>query len=274
MIIYLDLDGVLSNFHDAACAVHGWDCNDPALQVWNFSRPKGLTLAQFWQPLDNYEFWAKTVQPDPWAGRVVQCFRDMQDTIIFCSTPSNSSGAWQGKLDWIRRQPWYQGEEVLLMGHKERLADGSSCLVDDNQESVNAFRAAGGNVILFPQPWNDCKRTVSDADIETLIQRMTYPASRGILPVDAKERKARPMYRGLLCYFPRALAEVSHISYMGNEQHHPGTSIHWDKTKSTDQEDALLRHLAEYAATGDLHSLSQVAWRALAALETALESTQ
>lgn len=84
--------------------------------------------------------------------------------------------------------------------------------------------------------------------------------SKRVFPEDAQERKKYPMYRGLLCYFPDALAAVARVSFDGNQQHHPGTPLHWDKSKSTDEEDALLRHLIE-------GEYDKVAWRALAALQ-------
>jgi hypothetical protein len=92
-----------------------------------------------------------------------------------------------------------------------------------------------------------------DPDLE-----LDTPASP--LPEAADERKKYPMYRGLFLYFPRALAAVSRVSWEGSKQHHPDKPIHWDRSKSPDDLDAMLRHLAE----GDL---VKVAWRALAALE-------
>jgi hypothetical protein len=94
--------------------------------------------------------------------------------------------------------------------------------------------------------------------------------------LSAQERKHRPMFRGLLRYFPEALEAVSHVSYVGNEQHNPGQELHWDKTKSQDNADALLRHLKEHAEGKKLDSdglsvLSKVAWRALAVLENEIE---
>ena len=88
-------------------------------------------------------------------------------------------------------------------------------------------------------------------------------------------RKTMPVYRGVLSYFPNAIKAVSNCSYVGNEQHHPGTHIHWDKTKSNDNEDALVRHLIDHSIDpidddGVLH-LTKVAWRALAALEIYLD---
>lgn len=92
----------------------------------------------------------------------------------------------------------------------------------------------------------------------------------------AQERKQRPMFRGLFRYFPDALEAVSYVSYVGNQQHNPGQDLHWDKAKSTDNADALLRHLKEYAQgkktdSDGLSILSKVAWRALAVLEIELE---
>ena len=47
------------------------------------------------------------------------------------------------------------------------------------------------------------------------------------------DRKKYPVYTGVLKYFPDALMEVSRVSLIGNEQHHAGKPLHWDKTKST-----------------------------------------
>jgi len=84
------------------------------------------------------------------------------------------------------------------------------------------------------------------------------------LPDDAAERKGYPLYRGLFKYFPDALLAVARISFLGNQQHHPDQPLHWDKSKSTDEEDALLRHMME----GDWE---KVAWRALAKLQRHIE---
>jgi len=89
-------------------------------------------------------------------------------------------------------------------------------------------------------------------------------------------RKQYPIFEGLIKYFPKALMEVSHVSLVANEQHHAGEPLHWDKNKSTDEADALLRHLIDHAQGNDfdddgLRHLSKVAWRALALLERELE---
>ena len=93
------------------------------------------------------------------------------------------------------------------------------------------------------------------------------------LPTGAAERKNLPIATGVLDYFPLALIEIARVSKAGNDQHNPGKPLHWDKSKSTDHADSLLRHLVERGTIdtdGMLHT-AKVAWRALALLQTELE---
>ena len=65
------------------------------------------------------------------------------------------------------------------------------------------------------------------------------------MTTDAQERKNIPIFSGFVKYFPDAMAEVAHLSWVANEQHNPGTPMHWDRSKSKDEHDALVRHLIE-----------------------------
>lgn len=93
---------------------------------------------------------------------------------------------------------------------------------------------------------------------------------------DAVTRKATPVFSGLLTYFPDAIALVARVSAVGNEQHNPGSALHWDRSKSRDEYDACARHLLDRAAgivldaDGQPH-MAKVAWRALAALQKEVE---
>jgi hypothetical protein len=94
------------------------------------------------------------------------------------------------------------------------------------------------------------------------------------MPRDAAERKNAPVYSGVLRYFPDALVAVAQLSKKGNDQHNPGKPLHWDRTKSQDEGDALMRHLLEagtFDTDGIRHS-AKVAWRALALLQKEIEN--
>ena len=91
------------------------------------------------------------------------------------------------------------------------------------------------------------------------------------------KRKAQPIARGALDYFPDALLAVAELSRIANEQHNPGEPMHWAKHKSTDHADCLVRHLIERGQTDPTTGMSHtvaVAWRALALLQTEIEAAR
>lgn len=92
--------------------------------------------------------------------------------------------------------------------------------------------------------------------------------------LSAQDRKQRPLYRGVMQYFPDALMEVAFCSYTGNRQHSGDAPLHWDKSKSSDEPDALLRHLLEAGKvdTDGVRHSAKAAWRALALLQREIEA--
>lgn len=95
-----------------------------------------------------------------------------------------------------------------------------------------------------------------------------------MLPTEAAARKAVPLYSGLIRYFPDALAAIAELSRIGNDQHNPGEPLHWAREKSTDEHDALCRHLWEAGTvdTDGVRHSTKLAWRALAALQKEIEA--
>jgi hypothetical protein len=94
-----------------------------------------------------------------------------------------------------------------------------------------------------------------------------------MITTDKEERKRMPLGTGVLDYFPDALLAVAYVSFLGNEQHNPGTPLHWDRTKSQDEADAMMRHFVERGSLdtdGTRHS-AKMAWRALALLQKEIE---
>lgn len=86
-------------------------------------------------------------------------------------------------------------------------------------------------------------------------------------------RKQMPVFSGVLKYFPDAIREVAKTSWIGNQQHHPNKPLHWDRSKSGDELDALTRHLMEAGEidTDGIRHSAKVCWRALANLQKELE---
>lgn len=93
------------------------------------------------------------------------------------------------------------------------------------------------------------------------------------LPTSAPERKAVPIATGFVDYFPDAMAAVAELSRIGNDQHNPGKPLHWDRSKSGDESDALMRHFLERGTldTDGVRHSAKVAWRAMAMLQKEIE---
>lgn len=134
-------------------------------------------------------------------------------------------------------------------------------------------------VTEFPGPMNAAIPGRFLGELVYITKEMT--SMKTTLPTDSQARKEVPLASGLLDYFPAALAEVAHVSFVGNEKHNPGEPLHWAREKSTDQADAIARHLLERGGVEELqmrgktyrirHSAA-LAWRALALLQLELEA--
>jgi hypothetical protein len=146
--------------------------------------------------------------------------------------------------------------------HERRMAiiaqNGNSGL-NYEQDMLSGFNKSAEQLEAIRE---EERRGVQDIDV---VYEVIKPTDK------AAERKATPVFSGVLKYFPNALKEVAKCSQAGNDQHHPDKPLHWDMSKSTDEYDALTRHLIDHTINpidddGVLH-LAKVAWRALAGLE-------
>lgn len=126
---------------------------------------------------------------------------------------------------------------------------------ENGQENIGAVGATGA--IDYSVPPDPRSRLTSLLDGMSSVQRKEYPVTTGCFD-----------------YFRDALLAVSHVSWCGNQKHNPGEPLHWARGKSTDEEDAMGRHLLERDQIDMLTkeaAAAQLAWRALAHLQKLLE---
>ena len=92
----------------------------------------------------------------------------------------------------------------------------------------------------------------------------------------AKERKNAPVFTGVLKYFPDAIMEIAKCSLIGQIQHNPDKPLAWDRSKSSDDLDALARHLIDAGTidTDGIRHSTKVAWRSLANLQKEVEKSK
>lgn len=124
----------------------------------------------------------------------------------------------------------------------------------------------------------ECSNAIGDAGTlkwEPLPRTAPVPdAPPPSLPENPDDRNEYPMAEGLLDYFPNALAEVSRLSHQATLQHHPDAGMHWDRTKSLDHRNKIMRHLVDVHTVDDkgLDHWAMVCWRALAGYQEYLEA--
>jgi 5'(3')-deoxyribonucleotidase len=158
--IFLDMDGVLTDFVSACLTLHG---QPQALETWpagNRDIPQvvGISKSDFWRLIDDQgaEFWAG-LKPFPWCDDLVALVREFAPLTIL-TAPSLSPACLDGKVRWLYEHfPKVRGKrftDFLIGNQKHLLAQAGRVLIDDTESHVDAFRAAGGEAILFPQPWN------------------------------------------------------------------------------------------------------------------------
>lgn len=115
----------------------------------------------------------------------------------------------------------------------------------------------------------------TEDDFGAEVPTHSHQREQAALPQDSAARKTIPMARGVLDYFPAALAAVAELSRAGNDKHNPGQDLHHARGKSSDHADCILRHLTDRGTLdpedGLRHS-TKVAWRALALLQEELEA--
>lgn len=114
---------------------------------------------------------------------------------------------------------------------------------------------------------------VSDDVHSTAPAPSTVPAS----PRDElsyQQRKDLPIVEGLIDYFPDACLYVSHVSFVANEQHNPGETMHWAREKSIGRGNEIVRHMIDRGKidTDKLRHSGKLAWRSMELLQREIEA--
>ncbi|HID21142.1 MAG TPA: hypothetical protein EYP14_01900, partial [Planctomycetaceae bacterium] len=154
--IFVDMDGVLSDFVSAALALHGRLDALPTWPpgVWDLSRVLGRSSAEVWGGIARRgeDFWA-TLPPYPWADELIRLVRQFAPFTIL-SSPSNQPSCLSGKMIWLQKHFGPGFRDFLIGPPKHLCASPGAVLIDDSDENIARFRQHGGRAVLYPQPWD------------------------------------------------------------------------------------------------------------------------
>lgn len=160
-VLLLDVDGVICNFIDGLIRSHGWPFTHADFDSWDYHQKHGVSDAEMWEPTNDGKWWLG-LDPYPYASQLVSDLYKSWD-IVFCTSPSRDSTCPSQKVQWLRKHGFMKEHDVnYQIGKRKELNAGSGAvLLDDSDDNVRKFRQAGGNAILFPQPWNENRKYAS-----------------------------------------------------------------------------------------------------------------
>lgn len=155
MKVYLDMDGVLVDFRRGVCEVFGLSGNPEKWCFWEdwpnvtSEMVNAICTQEFWRTL-NFTHDGQVILYG-WVG-LMQKF----DDITLLTMPMPNPGSWSGKYLWVEENmpAKFMNNIIMLQGSKAQLAGPDILLIDDKDENVEKFRAAGGQAILVPRSWN------------------------------------------------------------------------------------------------------------------------
>lgn len=180
-VVYIDMDGVLADWHSAICRFH--DRPSPWLNSQWHGRAKcmeeawGMTEDEFWGPVNN-EFWMRIRKCEGADDIVASALHIVPnyEHIHILSSHGGLRRCCDGKMDWL--ELYYPEIYALNNYHfsvkKQRFADGFALLIDDQDDNVDAFRRAGGEAVLVPRLWNSDHALAEDSLTVTLERLKEY----------------------------------------------------------------------------------------------------
>jgi len=157
----LDMDGIISDWHRAIAEHHrrpiAWMTPGKESPYEGFDIPRG----KLWEGVDQ-AFWQsmnKTGEADKIVDAVL--FRFQPHVCLTTLLPTNFEYPLDRIDSWIKgKTRWLKWHYPVLLQHflfgtsREFCASERTILLDDMDSNVAAFKACGGNAILFPRPWN------------------------------------------------------------------------------------------------------------------------
>ena len=134
--IYLDMDGVLTNFVKAFENTAGYPPKDSSFG----DNDSVYTVLQ----QVSEEFWSKMA----WMPDGKELWNYVKNlNVVICSTPIDNNACRVGKRKWCRDNLGAQ-VKVILIDKKEEYANENSILIDDHEKVINKWINAGGIGIL------------------------------------------------------------------------------------------------------------------------------
>jgi len=169
--IYLDLDGVVADFHSGWCDLWEIDrSNVDKITSWHLGLQAAaevrlgytMSMDQVWMTLEDAgaEWWAN-LPLLPWANDLVELCQTHAPVVFMTSpalSPSRSAtrtntSCLTGKIMWMEKH-FPEITRWAITPVKHHMSHPGALLIDDSTHGCDVFQKHGGEVYLFPRPWS------------------------------------------------------------------------------------------------------------------------
>lgn len=189
-LVFLDMDGVCTQWIPACLVAHKSDLVVADITGW-MQDHLGVSSEEMWAPIDALgpEWW-RDLEPWPWFSRLWDELNRVASEVVFVTDPATSKHGVPGKKMWINKHVGGDEQSILHWHGKMSAASRSaiftsrkstlacipnSVLIDDMTHHVDAFRAAGGKAVLFPQFWNEAQAPEGVDVVDFVVSEITRP---------------------------------------------------------------------------------------------------
>lgn len=153
--IFVDLDGVLADFHSAAARLWGLDPATLSQADWAQVGEWGLSVPKpdFWARVEaqGEAFWAN-LEPLPWAQELWDACHAACDGVVVLTSPAPFAASAAGKYAWVREH--LDTKDMLIGRPKHVCAAPGRVLIDDRASYGPAWSREGGTLVSLHRPWN------------------------------------------------------------------------------------------------------------------------
>lgn len=130
LVIYVDMDGVLTDFVKQYGAFGGGALGKKGKPDWSLTKS-----VEFWKDMpwkkDGKSLWKALSPFDP----------------IILTSPTTQESCEVGKREWVRRELGHD-TRIIVDSNKWQYASPVSILIDDMEKNTDPFKAFGGEAIL------------------------------------------------------------------------------------------------------------------------------
>lgn len=168
-VIFLDMDGVLCDFHSAVARLWGLDpatVDDETwaeIGEWGISVPPPGVAGRSGSPATSYrsDFWDRieaegrrwweSLDKLPWADELWDACRRRAERVAILTSPAPFFACHEGKRAWVRAR--LGRADVVVTSAKALCSGPKKVLIDDRTRYAAGWRAAGGTFVPLRRPW-------------------------------------------------------------------------------------------------------------------------